>query len=78
MIYGNRQKEVIETGSRTIDARQNIKMNVTTLLQSPPLESLILLYQCLLGMRRVTLRSLLNSFDSTVIPVDMLPLLYNS
>src|ERR1700681_107924 len=40
-----------------------------TSLHSPPLELLILLYQRFFGMRRVALRSLLKSLDSTVIPV---------
>ena len=49
-----------------------------TSLHSPPLELLILLYQRFFGMRRVALRSLLKSLDSTVIPVDILPRWYNS
>src|ERR1700694_1918980 len=49
-----------------------------TSLHSPPLELLILLYQRFFGMRRVALRSLLKSLDSTVIPVEILPRWYNS
>src|ERR1700730_3381774 len=46
--------------------------NEMTSLHSLPLKLLILLYQRFFGMRRVALRSLLKSFDSTVIPVDMI------
>jgi hypothetical protein len=55
-----------------------IKDKVTVLLHSAPVELLILLYQCLRGMRRVCLRSLFVMLVSVVMPVDTLPLSYST